>query len=148
VSEVSSTRLGILPRLSALGATFNHHVSPPKNGKCKIGDLHFSVVIGIVGISATDLTIPAGSVGTVGLTGLTGLRILRILFYAITLCITDFPPQRPPRLNDHLICTKTHQNPQNHTSHNSTKTGHFTFKLKTLIDLKVLYNIVHLYLSI
>ena len=44
----------------------------------------------IVGISATDPTIPAGIVGTVGLTGLTGLRILRTptdLFYGKHFCV-------------------------------------------------------------
>ena len=62
--------------------------------------------------------------------------------------LTDFPPERPPRSSAHLICTKTHQNPQNPTSHNSTKTYCFTFKLKILTDLKVLYKIVYLHLCI
>jgi hypothetical protein len=62
--------------------------------------------------------------------------------------ITDFQRQRPPRLNEPPFCTKTHQNPQNHTSYNLTKTSRLTFKLKTLTDLKVFYKIICLYLCI
>jgi len=62
--------------------------------------------------------------------------------------ITDIPYQRPPRLDDHPFYTKTHQNSQNHTFYNSTKTGRFTFKLKILTDLKVFYKVVYLYLCI
>jgi hypothetical protein len=53
----------------------------------------------------------------------------------------EIPPQRPPRLNDHPIYTKT----ANCTFYNSTKTCPFALKLKIVIDLEVSSKITHSY---
>jgi hypothetical protein len=66
------------------------------------------------------------------------LPIILLKFFHL---ITDIPPQRPIRLNDHRL----HQKLPNCTLYNSTKTRPFAFKLKYVIDLKVSSNIMHLY---